>query len=139
MKLSAMKMDVRGKSNSMNSRPLETTLASGNAVRQMQTAKNHGFEITLYYVALSDVELHVSRVATRVQAGGHSISEQVIRERYARSFENLAKALPLVDHAVFIDNSEELEVILHVNRGQISFEAPRLPDWTALVKEFLQK
>ncbi len=64
---------------------VETTLAGGNAVRQMQTAKNHGFEITLYYVALSDVELHVSRVATRVQASGHSIPEQVIRNRYARS------------------------------------------------------
>ena len=91
MKLFAMKMDVRGKSNSMNSRPLETTLAGGNAVRQMQAAKNHDFEITLHYVALSDVELHVSRVATRVQAGGHSIPEQVIRNRYSRSFENLAK------------------------------------------------
>ena len=68
-----------------------------------------------------------------------SIPEQVIRNRYARSFENLAKALPLVDHAVFIDNSEEPEIILHVNHGQISFESLRPPDWAALVKDFLQK
>ncbi|MBB3108094.1 hypothetical protein FHS18_000122 [Paenibacillus phyllosphaerae] len=45
---------------------VETTLAGGNVIRQMQEAKKNGFEVIMFYVGLGDVRLNIERVAARV-------------------------------------------------------------------------
>ena len=65
---------------------VETTLAGGNAVRQMKVAKNHDFEITLYYVGLSNVDLHISRVAARVRAGTAMVALSITYPRLSPSW-----------------------------------------------------
>src|SRR5699024_4859686 len=52
---------------------IETTLAGGNAIRQIQKAKEQGYKITMFYVALDDVTQNINRVAMRVKNGGHDI------------------------------------------------------------------
>ena len=108
---------------------IETTLSGGNAIRQMYAAKQSNFEITLYYVGLPSVELHISRVAARVRAGGHFIAEQVIRDRYDRSIRHVSQALSWVDHAVFIDNSLAPTVVLQWDSGITQYAADPLPNW----------
>lgn len=83
----------------------ETTLSSNHALRMMSDAKAAGFHVNLLYVALDTVERNIERVRSRVRKGGHNIREDVIRRRYARSLDNLAKALKLADEAALIDNS----------------------------------
>ena len=42
---------------------IETTLAGKNAIRQMQKAKSLGYEVTMFYVALNNVQQNIQRVA----------------------------------------------------------------------------
>ncbi len=59
---------------------IETTLAGKNAIKQIQKAKEMGFQITMFYIALNNVNQNIERVALRVKNGGHHIpTEDIIR------------------------------------------------------------
>src|SRR5690625_5038545 len=57
---------------------IETTLAGKNAIKQIQSAKEMGYEITMFYIALNDVKKNIERVAMRVKNGGHHIPTEDI-------------------------------------------------------------
>lgn len=59
----------------------------------MQEAKEAGFTVGLYYVALDSVETNVERVRQRVLKGGHDIPEENIRRRHKGSLMKLTEAL----------------------------------------------
>jgi predicted ABC-type ATPase len=84
---------------------LETTL-SGNWLRdQILEWRTYGYEIELYYLRLSSVEISLERIRTRVLRGGHNIPENVARRRFQRSrtlFETVYKGL--VDEWFLYDN-----------------------------------
>ena len=61
---------------------IETTLATRSLMRTIEEAKDNGYGITLLYFWIHSPELAVKRVKDRVEAGGHSIPEHVIRRRY---------------------------------------------------------
>ena len=76
----------------------ETTLAMRLYARLIPQWQSRGYQVALIYLRLPDVETSIARVARRVAAGGHSIPDDTIRRRFARSleyFENLYK--PIVD------------------------------------------
>jgi predicted ABC-type ATPase len=76
----------------------ETTLASLGYAQKIPTWQMRGYSIALIYLRLPSIERSIERVRKRVEAGGHSIPEDVIRKRFAKSldyFENLYK--PIVD------------------------------------------
>jgi len=52
-----------------------------------------GYLFHLIYLWLPTPEMAVERVAARVQAGGHSIPEPVVRRRYGRSLANFFNLL----------------------------------------------
>lgn len=109
---------------------IETTLAGGNVIRQMQAAKQAGYMINMFFVGLIDVELNIERVAARVQQGGHHIDEEDIRRRHSRSIENLLSALELIDRVVVVDNSyNEGRTVMEIDRGQIVSVEEDIPDW----------
>jgi predicted ABC-type ATPase len=47
-----------------------------------------GYEVYLYYYWLRSPELAITRVAQRVEAGGHFVPDDTIRQRYSRSVRN---------------------------------------------------
>lgn len=115
---------------------IETTLAGGNAIRQMEKAKVMGYKITMFYVALSNVNQNIERVAMRVKNGGHDIPTEDIIRRNKTSFENLYYNASLIDNLVLIDNSQDDgEIVLEINDGQITFESNNLPLWVNPVRE----
>jgi predicted ABC-type ATPase len=86
---------------------IETTLATRSLMRTIEEAKENGYRITLLYFWISSPELAVKRVRDRVEAGGHSIPEHVIRRRYdmgLRYFFN--DYLPVSDRWILVDNSQ---------------------------------
>ena len=86
---------------------IETTLATRSLMRTIEEAKENGYKITLLYFWISSPELAVKRVRDRVEAGGHSIPEHVIRRRYdmgLRYFFN--DYLPVSDRWILVDNSQ---------------------------------
>jgi predicted ABC-type ATPase len=88
----------------------ETTLGSRTHARRLSALKAAGYSVELLYVWLPSVELAVSRVASRVQSGGHDIPEETVRRRYARSAGNLLSLyLPICDRSELFDNSHPSE------------------------------
>ncbi len=86
---------------------IETTLAGRTYAAMLSKFSNAGYQIHLYYLWMPDVELHIRRVAERVQQGGHDVPEDVIRRRYQLSLKNffhLYRSLASV--WTIIDNSD---------------------------------
>lgn len=85
---------------------VETTLATRSLVGIINDAKAKGYSITILYFWLSSPELAISRVKSRVAAGGHNIPEDVVRRRYYMGLNYLfGTYIPLCDRWVLADNS----------------------------------
>ena len=85
---------------------IETTLASRTYKNTILTAREKGYNITLVFFWLNNVELAKERVKNRVKEGGHNIENQVIERRYYAGIKNLFDIyLPIVDMAMIYDNS----------------------------------
>jgi predicted ABC-type ATPase len=84
----------------------ETTLASRTYASFLRNCKTKGYTINLIYFWLQSPELAIERVRRRVESGGHSVPEDVIRRRYERGRRNLVELyLPLCDTWISYDNS----------------------------------
>ena len=98
---------------------IETTLASKTYKNTILTAREKGYNITLVYFWLNNVELAKERVKNRVKEGGHNIDNQVIERRYYAGIKNLFDIyLPMVDIALIYDNSN----IQHIFIAKKEFE-----------------
>lgn len=85
----------------------ETTLGGTTIPELLREAALRGRVVRIWYVALSSADLHVERVAQRVERGGHPIPEADIRRRYDSSRVNIADLLPLVHEVRVFDNSAD--------------------------------
>lgn len=93
----------------------ETTLAARSYAGWLGRLRPLGYEVLLHYYWLNSPELAVSRVAARVQAGGHHIPEATIRQRYARSASNFFELyLPVCDYWEVYDNSLTRRVLVAI-------------------------
>ncbi|ALX47670.1 zeta toxin family protein [Lentibacillus amyloliquefaciens] len=119
---------------------IETTLAGKNALRQISKAKEYGYEVTMFYIALNDVNQNIERIAMRVKNGGHHIPTEDILRRDKTSFKHLYECAPIIDNLILIDNSkDDGEIILEINDGKITFEVNQLPDWALSLWQQFQK
>lgn len=118
----------------------ETTLGGNTITNLLENAALQDIGISVWYVGLKDVELHIQRVRSRVASGGHDIPEQRIRERYSQSRLNLIRLLPRLEDLLLYDNSEEADhrtrvpspkLVLKVVRGRINRILPleEIPEW----------
>lgn len=91
----------------------ETTLASRSYARFLTDAQEKGYWVSLSFVWLNSVELALSRIADRVQQGGHNVPADVVRRRYPRAINNFFDLYrPLVDRWFLWDNSlDELSLV----------------------------
>jgi len=85
----------------------ETTLGGNTIASLLKNAITQGIEARIWYVGLESPELHIARVRSRVELGGHDISEAKIRERYARSRTNLIELQPNLTELKVFDNTKE--------------------------------
>src|SRR4029077_18353873 len=100
-----------------------------------------GIEVRIWYVGLESADLHIARVRSRVDMGGHNIPEAKIRERYATSRMKLIELLPHLAELKVFDNTEEGDpqkgkapspkLLLHMKWGKIgrSAELSLVPPW----------
>lgn len=119
----------------------ETTLGGNTIPALLSSALSAGLEVRVWYVGLSSVELHITRVRARVEKGGHPIPEQKIRERFDRSRLNLIRLLPRLTELLVYDNSGEAnpdagerpepKLLLHMDSGKIvgSCDLRLVPEW----------
>lgn len=71
-------------------------------IRDLQKA---GYFVLLIFVGLSNAELSIGRVLTRVFKGGHHVDEAKLRDRYPRTQQAIRRALSVSDGAILLDNS----------------------------------
>ena len=128
----------------------ETTLGGKSVTAKiLQATKTHS--VLIWFCGLSSPELHIARVGARVAAGGHSIPEEKIRERYPLAQVNLIKLMPHVAYIKVYDNSAEAPadgtvpdpiLVLQMENGQVLSPAPddlnalrRVPEWAKSILE----
>jgi predicted ABC-type ATPase len=85
-------------------------------------------------VLLVPEELAVQRVQHRVNAGGHDVPEDKIRQRYQRLWPLVATAITPCDSATVYDNSalKGPRIVAQMSRGH-PIGAPTWPVWTPQV------
>jgi len=88
-------------------------------IKQMQDA---GYYVLLFFVGLSNTELSIARVSTRVAAGGHDVDIRKMEERFPRTQIAIKHAIPVADAAILTDNSRETKNAFTVCRVQMSTE-----------------
>jgi predicted ABC-type ATPase len=91
----------------------ETTLSGMNYLKHIKQWKEAGYHISLYFLALPNVEAAIARVAERVKQGGHDVSENVIRRRFLAGHNNFQQYYrdAVSDWALY-DNSGNIPVML---------------------------
>jgi predicted ABC-type ATPase len=115
---------------------LETTLRGTMTFDQAKLAREYGFRVSMWYVALETVERHIERVKRRAAQGGHSASEATLRKIYASSLANLPLALnpekSAIEFVRIYDNSRferRPNLVLEARRGRMVRLAPDFPEW----------
>lgn len=114
----------------------ETTLRSTIIFNQMREAHAAGFIVRFIYVCVDSIERSIDRVAVRADLGGHSGSEDTVREIRSKSLSNFPRALDelgrSIDFLNIYDNSAEntMPILVASFRGrEVTFLAPRFPEW----------
>lgn len=109
---------------------VETTLRSDAAIRQAAAARRAGFLTQLVYVATSDVELNVERVALRALDGGHSAPPEQLRAIYTTSLANLPSAIDTFDLVHCYDGTGRRPVLIaEFHDGACVRLEPAPPAW----------
>lgn len=108
----------------------ETVMSHPSKLDFIKRAKESGYKVYLYFVALPDPELNLLRVKSRVMAGGHNVDPQKVVDRYKRTMDLLAEAVRMVDNAYFFDNSSsEPQLFAQKENGELKTEGTIIPRW----------
>jgi len=93
--------------NENSSFAFETTLATKSYKNTILKAQEKGYNVTLLFFWLQNVELAKERVQKRVAEGGHNIEPDVIERRYLSGIQNLFDIYyPIANEVLIFDNSK---------------------------------
>ena len=91
---------------------IETTLSGSAYLKHIREWQALGYEVSLFFLQLSSVELAISRVAQRVKQGGHHIPEAVIRRRYQAGLDNFPIYAGQVNDWSLFNNDDSIPIKL---------------------------
>jgi predicted ABC-type ATPase len=115
----------------------ETTFRSPIVFDQMGQARKAGFVVRLIYVCVDNLETSVKRIKQRAYLGGHSASENTIREIRSTSLTNFLRAFDelgtKIDSIDVYDNSAyglrpEFFGMFEISSNFVS-QSPKIPVW----------
>lgn len=96
----------------------ETTLSGLTYAQMIPVWRDSGYIVELAFLSLPDVEMAIERVAMRVKQGGHNITQDVIRRRYAHGISNFERYKLLVDSWQLYDNSSIPAVLIEEGQNK---------------------
>ncbi|MCX5043498.1 zeta toxin family protein [Aldersonia sp. NBC_00410] len=108
----------------------ETVFSHPSKLELVAQAHEHGYTVALHALIVPE-DLAVERVRYRVQAGGHPVPEDKIRQRYHRLWALVANAILCCDCATVYDNSSATgpRIVAQFNDGDV-VGAAVWPAWT---------
>ena len=97
----------------------ETTLSGKSYLTRIQHWREQGYNVSLFFLCLPDVETAIARVAERVKQGGHDIPVDVIRRRFIAGLQNFHEVYKsAVDAWALFDNGGETPVLLDLEENK---------------------
>jgi predicted ABC-type ATPase len=88
-------------------------------IDRIQELQGSGYFVLLLFVGLTDAQLSIGRVATRVSEGGHAVEVAKLEARFPRTQRAIREAIPIADAAILMDNSRDRDTAFTVCRVQI--------------------
>jgi predicted ABC-type ATPase len=104
----------------------------GEKVAFLEEAASQGYAILLCFIGLDSAATSDDRVAMRVMRGGHDVPPEKLPGRYARSLENLGRAMRALADVRVYDNSDlarPYALVARVEAGRVVFAASPVPSW----------
>ena len=113
------------------------SLGGNSITNKLHEAIERGRQVSILYCGLASVELHIERVAARVQRGGHHIPVEKIHQRYETSISNLVALIPVCQQLLVFDNSAPLRdgkpspiKLFHLVEDRFAqIPIPDMPEW----------
>lgn len=112
----------------------ETVFSHDSKVDFLREAKEEGYDISLVFIHLPDVQLNKLRVQQRVLEGGHNVPHEKIESRQPRTLANVEKALEIVDTLYVLDNSsfkDPHKLVAKFESGSLVLSGEKEPEWLA--------
>lgn len=107
----------------------ETTLYGEFSKELCRRAKDAGYTVRLYYVALDPVEENLLRIKNRAKNGGENVVCQGVQNQYAHRIDDLTVILPYCDCADFYDNYNGFVFVAQKDDGHIEPVGDYHPQW----------
>jgi predicted ABC-type ATPase len=117
----------------------ETTLSGNMPLKTVNRARENGYTVRLYYVALDNAEKSIARIKNRVAEGGHDIPQKDVLRRFERRFSSLEKIVGLCDEVKFYDNNNGFKVVGIYRNGRIIPTVKNPPKWLDEIAKPLDK
>ncbi len=111
---------------------METVFSHPSKLELLNDARDAGFRIIAFHLALASADLAVARVAARIAEDGHPVPEDKVRQRFARNRPLIRQAALLADRAMVFDASAlnaRPAVLLELAQGQVVRRADGAPEW----------
>ncbi len=103
----------------------------GDKIAFLLNAVSRGYTVALYFVGIDSAQTSRERVGMRVEKGGHDVPSDKIKSRYARTMENLRKALMSLPNINVYDNSDlrsPYRLVAELTEGALLTHSP-VPKW----------
>lgn len=108
----------------------ETVMSHVSKIGELKKAKEKNYKTYLYFVCTDDPQINVSRVANRIDKGGHPVNTDKIKSRYLKTLKNLLPAIKLANRFYLFDNSgKELKLIAEGYNGALQLKVSTPPQW----------
>lgn len=104
----------------------------GAKIELLLDAKAAGYAVLICFIWISDAAMSEERVAMRMAKGGHSVPIDKLTARYARTLENLRRAIDAKLQVIVFDNSElsdPFQIVAAFEEGKCDRTLDRLPTW----------
>jgi len=96
----------------------ETTLSGKSYVDLLTELKSKGYAPHLFFLWIPSPELAIARIKDRVAEGGHHVSAEDVRRRFARGINNFFNLYEsLLDSWMLFDNSKAKPVLIAKRRN----------------------
>ena len=84
--------------------------------------QKQGYFVLLFFVGLTDSQLSITRVLSRVAAKGHDVPLDKLISRFPRTQKAIGQAIDVADAAILVDNSRSKEQAFTPCRAQMKNE-----------------
>jgi len=121
----------------------ESTLSGLTYIGRLKRWKAAGYQIGIFFLKLTSIQLALRRIAVRVRQGGHNVPPGDVERRFKRGWKNFEHSYkPLADSWEVYDNSgsgpELLEAKVEKNKNnKVHAKTPLTPAGRALQRAAL--